>query len=110
MASASTILTQFAVAEGDELLSVFMAHLRRLYSEVYGTTVYLGQAPERREFPIGEGEGLRVGTSIINSSKLGAYTGRFNHLNLSVMNNPSSNLTTVYLDTPLVGPTLDPLE
>ena len=26
------------------------------------------------------------------------------------MNNPSPNLTTVYLDTPLVGPTPEPLE
>ena len=49
------------------------------------------------------------GTSI-KSIKVGAYAGRFNHLNLAGMNNPSPNLTTVYLDTPLVGPTLEPLE
>ena len=46
----------------------------------------------------------------VNSSKSGAYAGIFNHLNLSGMNNPSPNLTTVYLDMTLVGPTTDPLK
>ena len=49
------------------------------------------------------------GTSV-NSITLGAYTGRFNHLNLAGMNNLSPNINTVYLDTPLVRLALDPLE
>ena len=69
----------------------------------------MGQVPERREFQIGEGGLLSVGTSV-NSIKLGADAGRFNHLNLAEMNKPSPNLTTVYLDTPLVGPTPELLE
>ena len=46
----------------------------------------------------------------MNSIKLGAYAGRFNHLNLVGMNNQSPNLTTVYLDTPLLGPPPEPLK
>ena len=51
------------------------------------------------------------GHSIINSSiKLGAYTSRLSNLSLAGNINPRPNLTTVYLDTPLVGPTPEPLE
>ena len=56
------------------------------------------------------GRGLNGGTSVHSSIKLGAYAGRFTNLNLAEMNNPSPNLTTFYLDTPIVGPILDPLE
>ena len=42
--------------------------------------------------------------------KVGGYAGRFTNLNLAGMNKPSPNLTTVYLDTPLVVPTPDLLE
>ena len=66
---------------------------------------------ERRELILGEGEGLSGGTSSINISiKLGAYTGRLDNLNLAGINNPIPNLITVYLDTPLVVPTPEPLE
>ena len=50
------------------------------------------------------------GRIIINIIKLGPYTGRFTNINLAGMNNPSSNLTTVYLDTSLVGLTPDSLK
>ena len=50
------------------------------------------------------------GTSVNSSFKLGAYAGRLANLNLAGINNPIPNLTTVYLDTPLVGPTPEPLE
>ena len=50
------------------------------------------------------------GGTIINSIELGTYMGRFTNHKLSGMNNPIPNLTTVYLDTPLVGPTPKPLE
>ena len=110
VAPASTVLAQSAVSEGDELFLVFLSNLRKLYPEVYGPAVSLGWAPERMEFPIREGGGLSGGTSVNSFSKLGAYADRFNHINLSRMNNLSPNLTTVYLDTPLVGPTPDPLE
>ena len=109
MAPASAVLAHSAVAEGDELFLAFLAHLRRLYPEVYGPAVSMGRAPERREFHIGEGGKVSGGNSV-DSIKLGAYAGIFNHLNLSGMNNPSLNLTTVYLDTPLVGLTPYPLE
>ena len=65
---------------------------------------------ERKEIQIREGEGLSGGTSVNSSIKLGAYTGRLANLNLSGNNKPIPNLTTVYLDTPLVGLTSDPLE
>ena len=49
-------------------------------------------------------------SSVNNSIKVGAIAGRIANLHLAGINNPSPNLTTVYLDTPLVGPTLEPLE
>ena len=73
--------------------------------------VYTVWAHERREIIIGEGKGLSSGPSSVNSRiKLGPYSGRLANLNLAGINNPSPNLTTVYLDTPLVGPTPEPLE
>ena len=90
VAPASTVLAHSAVAEGDKLFPALLAHLVRLYPEVYGPTVPTGTAPEQREFQIGEGEGLSDGTRV-NSIKLGAYAGRFNHLNLAGMHNPSPN-------------------
>ena len=110
MVPASMVLAQSAVAEGDEIFLAFLSHLRRLYPKVYGSAVSLGWVPERREFPLREGEGLSGGTSVNRFSKLGAYVGRFNHINLAQMNNKSPNLTTVYLYTPLVGPTPETLE
>ena len=71
--------------------------------------MFTSRAPQHREFQIGEGEGPSDRTSV-NSIKLGAYAGRFTNLNLAGMNNLSPNLTTVYLDNPLVGPTLELLE
>ena len=65
---------------------------------------------ERRDTILGKGEGLSVGTSVNSSIKLGAYAGILDNLNLAGINNPSPNLTTVYLDTPLVGPTPETLE
>ena len=54
---------------------------------------------------------MSVGPSSVNVIiKVGAYTGRFDNLNLARINNPIPNLTTVYLYTPLVGPTPDSLE
>ena len=111
MAPASTVLAQSAVAEGDELLLALRVHLRRQYPEEYGSTVDTSRAPERRELLIGEGEVLSGGHSSVNSSiQLCAYSGRFANLNLVGINNLSPNLTTVYLDTPLVGPTPETLE
>ena len=60
---AFTVLAQSVVAEGDEPFPEILSHLRRLYPEVYGHAVSLGQAPERRKFMIREGGGLRGGTS-----------------------------------------------
>ena len=105
----SALLTQSAVVEGVELFLALLAHLRRLYPEVYGRAVATGRVPECREFQIEEGGGLSGRTSIY-SITLGTYAGRFTNLNLAGMNNQIPNLTTVYLDTPLVGPTPDPLE
>ena len=48
--------------------------------------------------------------SVTSSLNLGAYKGRLDNLNLAGINNPRPNLTTMYLDTPLVGPTPEPLE
>ena len=110
MAPASTLLAQSALAEGGELFPALLTHLRRLYPEVYGSAVATCQVPERREIHIGEGGGLRGGTSVHIIIKLGTYAGRFNNLSLAGMNNPIPNLTNVYLDTPLVAPTPDPLE
>ena len=92
---AYTVLAQSEVADGGELFLAFLAHLRRLYPEVCVPVVYMGWSPEYREFSLGKGEGL-IGVNSVNIFiKLGAYTGRFNHLNLAGMNNPSPNLTTV---------------
>ena len=107
---ASTVLARSAVAEGGELFLAFLSNLRRLYPEVYGPGVSLGRAPDLREFPLREGEGLSSGTSVTSLSKLRAYAGRFNNLSLARMNNPRPNLINVYLDTPLVVPTPEPLE
>ena len=108
MAPASTEIAHSTVAEGGELFPVLVA--RRRYPEVYGSGVATGWAPERREIQIGEGEGLSGGTSVHSSIKLGAYANRFTNIILAGMNNPCTNLTTVYLDTSLVGPTPEPLE
>ena len=67
-------------------------------------------APERRELQIGEGGGFSGGTSVHSSIKVGAYAGRFNNPILAGMNKPSPNLTTIYLDNPIVVPTPEPLE
>ena len=50
VAPASMVITQSAVAEGGALLPKILSNLRRLYPEVYGPTVSLGQEPEHREF------------------------------------------------------------
>ena len=86
-------------------------HLRRLYPVVCSSVVGTSQAPESREIHIGEREVFIGGNSSVHSSiKLGAYTAILDHLNLVGINNPSHNLTTVYLETPIVVPTQDPLE
>ena len=105
----STVLAHSAVAKWGGVFPLFPAHLRRLYPEVYGPAVPIGRVPARREFRIVEG-GELSGENRINSSKLGAYAGIFNHIKLAGMNKSSPNLTTVYLDTPLVGLTPEPLE
>ena len=64
MAPASTVLVQYVVVEGDELFPALLEHLRRRYPEVYGLAVDTAQAHERRELPLGEGEGLSGGPSI----------------------------------------------
>ena len=111
VAPVSTVLAQTAVAEGDELFPALLTNLRRRYPEVYGSAVDTDRAPDRRELLIEEGEGLSGGPSSVNISiKLGAYAGRLANLNLAGIHNPIPNLSTVYLDTPLVGPTPDPLE
>ena len=110
MAPSSTVLTQSAVAEGDELFSEILSNIRRLYPEVYGPAVSLGGAPKIREFPTGEGGGLSGGTSVTSFSKLGAYAGRFNNLILVRTNNLIPSLTNEYLDTSLVGLTPELLE
>ena len=46
----STFLVQSAVAERGKLFPEFLSHLRRLYTEVYGPKVSMGQAPEHRGF------------------------------------------------------------
>ena len=68
------------------------------------------RAPEGGETPIGAGEGMSGGNSVTSSLNLGAYAGRLDHINLAGIKNPSPNLTAVYLDTPLVGPTPESLE
>ena len=111
MAPAPTFLIQSAVAEGGDLFPALLLHLRRQYTEVYGLGLDTARAQERRDIILGEWEGLSGGPSSINVSiKLGAYAGRLANLNLAGYITPSPNLTTVYLDTPLVGPTPEPLE
>ena len=111
VAPAYTVLVPSAVAEGEDLFGVLLTHLRRGYPEVYGLEDNTAQAPERREIQSRVGEGMSGGNLSVNSSlNLGAYAGRLDHLNLAGINNPSPNLTTVYLDTPLVGPTPETLE
>ena len=73
MALLSIFLVQSAVAKGEEILPVFLAHLRRLYPEVYGPAVSIGHAPKHREFPLREGKLLSDGTSVISFSTLSAY-------------------------------------
>ena len=50
MAPASMVLAQSVVSEGEKLLPEFLEHLRRIYPEVYGPAVSMGQVPERKEF------------------------------------------------------------
>ena len=105
MFPASTVLTQSTVLEGNELFMVLLVHLRRQYPEVYGLVVDTDWAYECRELLLGEGEVLSGGPSSVNISiKLGDFVCRLAHLNLAGINNPSRNLTTVYLDTPILGP------
>ena len=111
MAPASTVLAQSVVAEGGELFPVLLAHLRRRYPEVNGSAVSTCWLPERGEIEIGEGEVLSgVNSSVHSRIKLGTYVGILPNLNLAGINNPGPDLTTFYLDTPLVGPTPDPLD
>ena len=107
---ASTVLVQSALAEGGDLFPALLSHLRRQYPEVYSLGFDAARAHERRGLVLGEVEVLSGGTSVNSSIKLVAYAGRLANLNLAGNINPSPNLTTVYLDTPLVGPTLEPLE
>ena len=104
------VLVPCGVAEGDELFVALLTHLRRRYPEVYGFVPVTARTPERREKPIGAGEGMSGSNSATSSLNLGAYAGRLDNLNLAGINNPIPNLTTLYLDTPLVGPTPEPLE
>ena len=110
----STVLTQSMILDGDELFPAILSQLRRLYPEVYSLAIYLVWVTAHREFLLGEdGDGLSGGNLSDNRfSKLGAYAGRFDNIIPSIarMNNPSPSLTNVYIDTPTVGPTLDPLE
>ena len=114
MAPSSTVLIQSMIAEGGEIFPTILWDIQRLYPEVYSPVVSLGSAPAHREFPLREdGEGLSSGNLSINTfSKFGTYAGRFDNLGLIIarVNNPSPSLTNVYLDTPPVGPTTDPLE
>ena len=110
VAPVSTVLAQSTVAEGDELLPALLSHLRRRYPEVYSSMMATCWAPEHREIHIREGVGLSGGTSVHSSIKFGAYADRSTNLSLAGINNPSPNLTTVYLDNPLVGPIPEPLE
>ena len=48
VAPASTALTQYAVADRDELFLESLAHLRRIYPEVYGPAVAMGRALDHR--------------------------------------------------------------
>ena len=89
MAPASTVLTQYTITEEEKLFPAILAHLQRLYPEVYDPEVFLGRAPACREFPLREdGEGLS-GDSINSFNKLGSYAGRFDNLSpiISRINN-----------------------
>ena len=110
VAHASTVLVPSAVTEGDDLFPVIIVHLRRQYPEVYGLGGNTARAHEHRDSLIRAGEGMSGVNSANSSFKLVAYAGKLDHLNLAGINNPSPNLTTVYIDTPLVGPTPEPLE
>ena len=77
---------------------------------MYGFRPVTARAPERGETPIRAGEGMIGSNSVTSSLNLGAYAGRLDNLNLAAINNPSPNLITVYLDTPIVGPTPESLE
>ena len=110
VAPASKVLARSEIAEGAEFFLLFLSNLRRLYPEVYGPETFLGKATERREFLLGEGEGFNDATSVTRFIKVDAYAGRFNNVSLETMNNHSPNLTNVYLDTPLVGLTPEPLD
>ena len=92
------------------MFATLLAHIMRRYPEVYGLGLDTARVPERRETLFGAGEGMSGGNSVTSSLNLGAYAGRLDNLNLAGINNPIPNLTTVYLDTPLVGPTPEPLE
>ena len=52
VALAYTVLTQSTVAERGKQFPAFLAHLRRLYPEVYVAAVSTGWAPERKDFHI----------------------------------------------------------
>ena len=110
VAPASTVLTKSAVEVGGELFPEIMVHLRRQYPDMYGLAVAMGRMTKFREIKIGEGGGLSGRTIVHSSIKLGAYSGRFTNLILAGMNKPSPNLTTVYIDIPLVRLTPEPLE
>ena len=92
------------------MFPALLARLRRQYPEVYGLVVDTARAHERRELILVWGGGLSGSTSLNISLKLGAYAGRLASLHLTGNINPSPNLTTVYLDTPLVGHTPEPLK
>ena len=110
----SMVLAQSAITEGGELFPTILLYLWRLYIDVYSPVDLLVWAPAHREFPLGkDGEGLRGGNLSINGfSKLGTYTGRLDIFSPTIarMNNYSPSLTNFYLDTPPVGPTLEPLD
>ena len=91
-------------------MTALLVHLRRRFPEVYGLVANTARTHECRDTPLREGEEMSGGTSVNSSIELGAYTGRLDYLILSGINKPNPNLTTVYLDTPLVGPTPEPLE
>ena len=68
VAPASMVLVPSAVAEGDNLFSALLAHLRRRYPEVYGLGDNTARAPERRKLILRAGEGMSGGNSSVNSS------------------------------------------
>ena len=111
MKSAPMVLVESIIEEGEKLFPAILAHLRRLYTEVSGPAVSLGQAPALRESPIGKHGEVLSGFSINIISKLGAYAGRFDSLSpsIAIMNNPIPIIPYVYLDTPPVCPTPEPL-